>query len=222
MDNINEKDLSIDTQLLSEISMLASNSKSNACNFFLNSICSGVVLNIIFYKIGSKNFISKSSHQEELKIVSEYFYYRAFYNYLFSLLESFLSAFLIECISNENVNNRDQLNDYLKDKYKYKYISYQNLKYVSSYYFKELNIPIREYKQYNILEMKMEQRHINTHNLGFVDKKFLSGQWSFLNFLSEHYEEPVIATKIDERELYSIIALIIDFSCYIDKFKDTQ
>ncbi|OLS02259.1 hypothetical protein [Tissierella creatinophila] len=155
---------------------LLNNVKSESAKVYLG-IIDMITLNYkAVYPIGKKEIIVKSSMDDktndDFNYSMDHVYYCSIYNISFTALELFLHRFLIEKLNNTTIRSRKELESYLKNKYGYEYISFQNLYYVNTYYKRELKINLKRYNGFKFLSDKLLQlRHDSTHNLGLINGK---------------------------------------------------
>lgn len=149
---------------------------SESAEFYLG-IIDMIILNYkSIYPTGKEGIISKTDMDfntvYDLNYSMGHVYYCAIYNITFTALELFLHRFFIEKLNNNNIKSRKELENYLKRKYRYKHISFQNLRYVNTYYKKELEIDLQKYDGFSFLSEKLIQlRHDSTHNLGLINSE---------------------------------------------------
>lgn len=165
------------------------NVKSNSAKEY-HGIIDALTLNYkAIYPAGKKAVIAKSDMNDKVRSDFNYsmdhIYYCSIYNTTFTALELFLYRFLIEKLNNTTIKSRKDIESYLKKKYRYRYISFQNLNYVSDYYNDELQIDLKKYDSFNLLSKTLLQlRHDSTHNLGLInEEEFIPMEEFKLDFL---------------------------------------
>lgn len=163
--------------------------KSESAKFYYSLVDMLSMNYKLIYPIGKREVCTTMNMDEEARNsfdrVVDHIHYSAMYNMSFSILEYFNCSFFIEKINKESIKTRADAERYLKRKYGYKLISFQNLRQVSKYYSDELDINLKNFDMLDfITDILIKDRHNSAHSIGIInDQQFIQMELWNLNIV---------------------------------------